>query len=371
MTGAAIQGQVFTPDSVPVAEATVLVTNMSNGERWRAVTTAGGRYQMEHLSVGGPYLIEVQAIGFQPARRDGAFLSLGQRLRVDFTLHEGVAVLQPITVHADDPLINSGRTGPSQIISESTLARLPIPGRNLLSVARLSPVVTGDGSVAGQNNRLTAVQVDGASGGDLFGGLKTPGQDFALRTVAVEAVKEVQVLAAPFDVRYGSFAAGLVNVVTKSGSNQFQGSFSGYFTSDDLVGKDESGSRGDEFSRPELSVTLGGPIRRDRAAFFVQGGLEHVEFPLPSPIIGTDTTGGADSVGVGFRRASVTQLQEVMRDTYGVDAGDTDPAPLAVPVGNLFGKVTVQLGVNSRLELSHEYSRSTPNSVASSCRVRL
>ena len=369
VTGAAIQGQVFTPDSVPVAEATVLVTNISNGERWRAVTTAGGRYQMEHLSVGGPYLIEVQAIGFQPARRDGAFLSLGQRLRVDFTLHEGVAVLQPITVHADDPLINSGRTGPSQIISESTLARLPIPGRNLLSVARLSPVVTGDGSVAGQNNRLTAVQVDGASGGDLFGGLKTPGQDFALRTVAVEAVKEVQVLAAPFDVRYGSFAAGLVNVVTKSGSNQFQGSFSGYFTSDELVGKDESGSRGEEFSRPELSVTLGGPIRRDRAAFFVQGGLEHVELPLASPIIGTDTTGGADSVGVGFRRASVTQLQEVMRETYGVDAGDTDPAPLAVPVGNLFGKVTVQLGVNSRLELSHEYSRSTPNSVASSCRV--
>ena len=102
---------------------------------------------------------------------------------------------------------------------------------------------------------------------------------------------------------------------------------------------------------------------------FVQGGLARLEFPLVTPVIGMDTIGGADSAGVGFRRSSITRLQSVMRESYGVDAGDTDPRPLGVPGGNLFGKVTLQLGVNSRLEISHAYSRRTPNSIATSCRV--
>jgi hypothetical protein len=289
---------------------------------------------------------------------------------VDFELRRSVAVLEPITVHAaDDPLINAGRTGPAQTISESTLARLAIADRNLLSVASLSPLVTGNGSVAGQNDRLTAVQVDGAAGGDLLGGVSTPGQGLGLKTIPVEIAKEVQVLAAPFDVRYGSFAAGLVNVVTKSGSNRFEGALSGYFQGRWLQGQDDSGSRGEDFTGSDVSVALGGPIVRDRAAFFAEAGLLRLNFPLESPIIGRDTAGGADSAGAGFRRASVARLQEIMRDMYGLDAGGTDPYPVSVPGSNAFGKVTVQLGVNSRLDLSHEYSRSTPDLLDINCRV--
>ena len=323
VTGSAIQGQVLGPDSAPVVEATILVTNGSNGERWRTSSMSGGRYLLEHLSVGGPYQLAVRALGFEPATRDGIFLSLGQRLRLDFVLHPGATLLEPLTVRVvDDPLINPGRTGPSQIIAESTLTRLPISGRNLLGVASLSPLVTGSGSVAGLNDRLTTVQIDGAVGGDLLGGVITPGQALGLRTVAVEAVKEVQVLAAPFDVRFGTFAAGLVNAVTKSGSNRFAGSVVGYYTGPALQGKDETGSRGDDFVLDEASLTLGGPIARDRAAFFVEAGLQHGRRPINTPIIGPDSTGGADSLGIGFRRASVTRLQEVMRDTYGVEAGN-------------------------------------------------
>jgi hypothetical protein len=100
----------------------------------------------------------------------------------------------------------------------------------------------------------------------------------------------------------------------------------------------------------------------------VQSGFQRSRFPLVQPRIGTDTTGGADSVDVGFRRASVTRLQEVMRAAYGVDAGTTDPYPVDVPAGNLFAKVTLQLAVNSRLELSHAYGRSTPDLLDDSCR---
>ena len=371
VTGGTIHGRILGPDSVPVPEATVLVTNTSNGERWRTITGGGGDYQVDHLSVGGPYLVEVRAIGLAPERRAGVLLSLGQRHRLDFALRSTVSVLDSITVRADDdPLINAGRTGPSQTISDSTLARLPIRGRDLLTVARLAPLVTGSGAIAGQNDRLTAVQIDGAAGGDLLGGVRTPGQGFGLKTAPVEIVKEVQVLAAPFDVRYGSLSAGVVNVVTRSGSNRLEGAVSGYYTARGLQGKDETGSRGEDFTGSDVNLALGGPIVRDRAAFFLEAGRQHVEFPLVSPIIGTDTTGGADSAATGFRRASVQRLQEVMRDVYGIEAGGTDPYPVSVPVGNVFGKLTLQLGVNSRLDLSHQYSRSTPDLLDIGCRVR-
>ncbi|MGH7513361.1 MAG: TonB-dependent receptor [Gemmatimonadales bacterium] len=369
VTGTAIEGRVSARDGTAIVEAEVSATNASNGERWRTVTGNGGRFALEHLSVGGPYRIEARAIGFQPLRRDSVFLSLGQRLRVDVVLLPGVTMLEPIVVHAaDDPLINAGRTGPSQVIAESTIARLPIGGRNLTGVAWQSPLVTGDGSVAGQNAGLTNLQVDGTAASDLLGGINPPGLGLGLRTIAVEAVKEIEVLAAPFDVRFGTLSAGLVNAVTKSGSNRFEGSAFGYYTGPAVQGKDETGHRADDFVVDEAGLTLGGPIVRDRAAFFIEAGRQHGRRPIHTPIIGTDTTGGADSVGVGFRRASVTRLQEVMRDTYGVEAGGTDPYPVDVAAGNVFGKVTVQLGVNSRLELSHEYSRSTPDLLDEGCR---
>lgn len=364
-----IEGRVTTRTGAAIAEAEVLASNRSNGERWRTATTGDGRYALEHLSAGGPYRIEVHAIGFAPARRDGVFIALGQRLRMDLALEPGVAVLEPLVVRASvDPLINSGRTGPGRIVSESTLTRLPISGRRLADVARLSPLVTGAGSIAGQNDRLTPVQIDGTGASDLLGGIDAPGQSLGLRTIAVEAVREVQVLAAPFDVRYGSFATGLVAAATKSGSNRFGGSLQGYYTARALQGRDELAGRGENFAAGEAGMAIGGPIVRDRAAFFVQGGFQHARFPLVQPRIGTDSTGGADSAGVGFRRASVTRLQEVMRAAYGVDAGTTDPYPVDVPAGNLFAKVTLQLAVNSRLELSHAYGRSTPDLLDDSCR---
>lgn len=375
VTGAAIQGRVTTPDNEAISDATVLATNLANGERWQATTGNQGRYFVEHLSVGGPYTIEARAVGFAPSRRSEIYLSLGQRLTADFHLHPAALELEPITVTGSpDPRINAGRTGPAQVIPESTIIRLPVPGRDFSQLALLSPQVvqspSGGLSIAGQPDRLNALQIDGATNNDLLGssflgGVGTPGQDLGARTLSVEALEELQIVSAPFDVRFGNFAAGLVNAVTKSGTNQFEGSLSGYFADRGLVGKDPDGGRGAEFETKELGVALGGPIERDRAAFFLDAGLQRSTFPEDAPLIGSDTTNGADSAGTGIRYASATRFRDILRDTYGVDAGDAGPFPLRVPAGNLFGKVTIQLGVNSRLELSHNYVHSNPRLVIS------
>ena len=106
--------------------------------------------------------------------------------------------------------------------------------------------------------------------------------------------------------------------------------FSGYFEDEALTGKDEFGDRAQDFTTKELAFTLGGPVVRDRAAFFVDLGLQREVIPQSEPEIGTDTTGGADSAGVGIRYASVQRFQQILRDRYGVEAGTFDAAPFRV-----------------------------------------
>jgi hypothetical protein len=367
-TSAEVRGTVTDTAGSPIPDASVLSTNLSNGERWQTTTDSRGRYYLEHLSVGGPYRVEVRAIGFQPAARGELTLSLGQRYQADFTLTPGVVQLPEITVALDaDPRINSGRTGPAQIISQETISRLPIPDRNFLTLAVLSPQVAvspnGGLSFAGQHERYNSIQIDGTTDNDLFaagGG----GPPLGLRAFSPEAVKEIQVITAPFDVRYGNFAGGLINAVTKSGSNRFQGSVFGYVESAGLTGRDSAGNRETAFSNREGGFVLGGPILRDRLAFFVDAGYRRRTVPQEVPAPTSDTTGGADSVGVGIRYETLTRFQNILRNTYGVEPGSFAFADRHASSWSLFGKLTANLGVNSRIELSHNRPRDTAENQA-------
>ena len=364
VTGAAIEGRVVTVDSTPLELAIVHVVNTSTGERWQTTTSSRGRYFLEHLSVGGPYRLEVRAVGYTPARRVFSRLALGQRLTAHFTLTPAVVQLPEITVTGtEDPRFSASRTGPALIISDSLIARLPSIGRDYTDLALLSPQVSrspnGGLSFAGQHPRYNSFQIDGINNNHLFGSADagngnmgfTPG----LTSLAPEAVEELQVEIAPFDVRYGDFAGGLVNAVTKSGTNRVEGSILGYLESSDLVGGDETGSRGGEFSRKELGLTFGTPIVQDRVALFLNAGMQRHVSPQAVPAPSGDTTGGADSVGVGIRYQSMVRFRDLLQG-YGADAGSFSAGTARTPTHNLFVKVTAQLGVNSRLEVSHTYA---------------
>jgi hypothetical protein len=355
VTGAAIEGRVLDRDSTPTEQAVVHVTNTSTGERWQTTTSARGRYFIEYLSVGGPYRIDVAAIGFAPERRDSTFLALGQRLIVDFRLTPAALELKEITVTSAGV---AARTGPAQIISGSTIARLALGHRDYTELALLSPQVTrsvnGGLSFAGQHDRFNSVQIDGTSNLDPFGsstsGNGTPGFAVGLTAFTREAVKELQVVTAPFDVRYGNFAGGLINAVTKSGSNRVEGSILGNLESADLTGVDADGNRASQFSRREVGLTLGAPIIRDRVALFVDADVNREVTPQPVPVpIPGDTTTGV------LRYESLVRFRDLLRNSNGVDPGGFSTGSYSTPSRNLFVKVTAQLGLNSSLAVSHNY----------------
>jgi len=365
VTNAAIQGTVAAEDGSPIVGATVRVTFSPDGRRWEVATRSTGHYLLEDVAVGGPYRIEARALGFAPEARSGILLALGQRLLADFTLRPAAVELAPVAVRATaDPVFSPSRTGPAEIVSAARIAVLPNLGRDFLTLMLLSPQVAispssrrgpaGGVTISGQNRLLNGFQIDGGMNHDPYTG-RLPGRETLTRPISLEALQEIQVLVAPFDVRHGGFAGGLANAVTKSGTNAVHGSMFGHLADDALVGPSVAGDPVQPFTTWQYGGTIGGPIVRDRAHYFVSVDVQHRIVPDPGPLI-TDTASGADTVNIGIRYASATRFQDILRNTYGLDPGALGPSDGEVPAGDVFGKITMQLGTNSHLELSHHYT---------------
>ena len=137
-----------------VESGIVSLLNTSTGVRMQTSTNNAGRYNFENAAPGGPYTIEVRAIGFQPATKTGVMLTLGQRYVQDFVLEaQPVTLAELEVIAATNPLINSARTGPSQTVSDTAIQRYPLLGRNFTDLLRTSPQVMTGSSVGGHNNR--------------------------------------------------------------------------------------------------------------------------------------------------------------------------------------------------------------------------
>jgi len=361
-TFSAVQGivtQAGTTDRA-IEGATITVTNASTGQRYSATTRSNGRFNVENVVVGGPYTIEARAIGYQAARRSGVTLVLGQRYDANFALQQSVVELQEVVVNGGvNPLINANKTGAEQIIGAQAIENLPLLGRNFTDLVRTSPQVVGT-SVSGQNNRFNNIQIDGGVNNDLFGLGSTgaPGGQVNASAVSLEAIKEFQILIAPFDVRQAGFTGGLVNAITKSGTNEFHGSIFGYLQGNDFVGKDTAGADAAAFNTKQYGFTASGPIVRDKVHFFVAADLQKKTAPWNGQQIGSDPTGGADSVGIGITQATAQRVTDYLTG-LGFNPGDWRAPTLDTPDNNVFAKLTFHLGTNSSLELSNNYVKAS------------
>jgi outer membrane receptor protein involved in Fe transport len=356
VTGAAIQGTVTQTDGTPAEGAQVELRSAQNGQVYSTTSGSKGRYFLDNVQPGGGYVLTVRGIGFKPTSRAGLDLALGQRLTADVSLAPEAVQLAEVQVTAQaDPLINAGRTGPSQRISDSAIARLPLQGRNFTDLIQISPQVVGT-SVAGQNNRYNNLQIDGGVNNDVFGlaEIGSPGGQARARPISVEAIKEFQVLVAPFDVRQGSFTGGLVNTITKSGTNQWTGSIFAYYQDKALAG-----FRTDP-TFPGLSVgqyggSLGGPIMRDRLHFFATADIQDRSAPFSSNfnLTGNDAS---DIANTGFTVADANRFRDILQNTYGMTGiGDALAPKLANPNVNLFGKLSWQLQRLGLVEASYNF----------------
>ena len=359
VTSAAVAGRITDESGAPVPAAQLTLTNGSTGQRYAARSRDDGRYSFENVDVGGPYTLAVRALGFEPKTSTPFNLQLGQRLTQDLNIKRAAVELAGVVVEtSSNPLLSTARTGAQSFISDSALRRLPTLNRAFNDFVNTSPQIVktpgGGTSITGQNDRFNNIQIDGTSNNDLFAlsaSNQVPGGGVNARPLSIEAVKEYQVLVAPFDVRQGGFVGGLINAVTKSGTNQFHGSAFGYMQNQNLVGSDTNGVSVPvaDYKQQQYGFSVGGPIIRDRLHFFVTGDFRHDNRPFPSSIQLGPT---GDTTGVGITQARFDSVTSILADSFGINAGTWRAPQINNPETNLFGKLDLGLGVNNHVELS-------------------
>jgi outer membrane receptor for ferrienterochelin and colicin len=276
-TTGVIEGTVSDPSGAPIAGATVLVKNTATNLERTLATDADGRFRALLLPLG-PYRVTVSLTGFSTLVREGIQLTVGQAANLALQLK--VSTLQEeVVVQADSPVIETTRAESSTRINSAAIRGLPNNGRNFLDFTKLTPgvsIVQGpDGdelTINGQKGIYNNVSVDGADFNNPFFGEQRGGQRPAF-TFNLDAVQEVVVVASGANAEFGRSNGGFVNVVTKSGTNAVHGTLHAYFKDDSLSSapKKADGSEADKFpfSQQQFGFTLGGPIVKDKAFYFV------------------------------------------------------------------------------------------------------
>jgi hypothetical protein len=366
VTSASVRGRILDESGNPIDGAVVTAIATATGQRYQGHTRSGGLFNLENLPVGR-YVFEARAIGYRAGRTTPTTLALGQVADLEIRLPQAAVELGAVEVRTEEvnPLITSSRTGAASAISDSVILRLPSLSRNFVDFIGAVPQVVGT-SVGGLNNRFNNIQIDGGVNNDLFGlaSSGTPGGQANAVPISVEAVREFQVLIAPFDVRQGGFTGGIINAVTRSGTNEFRGTAFGYYQSNSLVSayKDSTGYeyKPSDFSRYQYGFTFGGPIIRDRLHFFTVVDLSRNSSPFPATgQIIPDTTGGRDSVGIGIRWNTAIQMQDVLKNQYGFDPGGPVGPTQKNPDSNILFKLSGQLGEAHHFDLSYNYVNAT------------
>src|SRR6059036_1860401 len=273
-TTGVIRGTVTDPSGTAVAGASVVLRETQTGFQRQVATNERGIFVAPLMPLG-TYDVTARAVGFSETRRTGVRLSVGET--VNLTLPLAAVQLQAVVVEATQPVVEATRVESSTRLPDAAVSRLPNNGRNYLNLTLLTPnvaIVQGpDGdelSIGGQKGIHNNVSVDGADFNNPFFGEQRGGQRPAF-TFNLDAVQEMVVLPGGANAEFGRSSGGFVNVITKSGTNQLRGSLHYFGKSDAISGTPVHGTQTFEpdFSQHQFGFTLGGPIKRDRAFFFL------------------------------------------------------------------------------------------------------
>ncbi|NHF58802.1 TonB-dependent receptor [Flavobacteriaceae bacterium TP-CH-4] len=364
VTTSAIGGKVTDNTGEPLFGASVVAVHTPSGTKYGAATDFDGFYRISGMRSGGPYQITYSYVGFNEDTKEGIYLNLGATNKIDVQLAESATALEEVVVTAtSNGVFGANKTGTETNISQRQVAVTPAASRSLADFVRLTPqaqLTEGDDgfsiSLAGQNNRYNAIYIDGAVNNDVFGlaGSGTNGGQTGVNPLSVDAIETFQINIAPFDVRQSGFSGGSVNAITRSGSNEFEGSAYFFTRNENLVAKTPSAlvNEGDErekvsdFSANTYGVRIGGPIVEDKLFFFVN--YERNETEIPQPFIFSNYTGRSSEADLG-------NLSNFLQTNYGYNPGIFDNNTRTLESNTVVAKLDWNINENHKMSLRHSY----------------
>ena len=280
-TTASMKGFVTDAEGKPLSGATVVATHLPTETVYGAVCDRNGAFHLQGMRVGAPYRVEFSFVGFKSQTFNDIALSLGEAKQMDATLTSDNTI-DAVVVSANS--FAEGRMGSGEHFHQDLIERTPTVSRSIDDITRLAPqaMVSKDGgiSIAGTNSRYNSFQIDGTASNDMYG-LTSTGTNGGLagaNPIPLDAISDIQVVTAPFDVRQGGFSGGGINAITKSGTNTFTGTAYAYYNDHNFYGRSPlSGEKLAEQRTQIYGVSLGGAIVKNKLFFFLNG-----EFDLDS-----------------------------------------------------------------------------------------
>ncbi|HTK82693.1 MAG TPA: carboxypeptidase regulatory-like domain-containing protein [Bacteroidota bacterium] len=323
VTTASLNGLVTDEKGEPLFGANVVAVHDPSGTRYGAPSRDNGQYNILNMKVGGPYTVTVSLVGYKTDSRRDIYLSLGQNPRIDFQLKEEAVQGKEVLVTGEvDQVLNAGRTGAATYLTPDQVAELPSIKRSTRDLTRLDPRSDGNFSFGGKNWLYNNISLDGSYFNNAFGlDDPAPGGQANAEPVPFDAVEQVKVSVAPFDVREGGFTGAGINTVTKSGTNDFKGSVYSFLRNQDFVGNKVRGAQ--VVANPNLSYNqsgfnVSGPLVKDKLFFFLNSELERRDDP------GTDFAANHGTSGFGISRVRASTMDSIrqrMISAYGYDPG--------------------------------------------------
>jgi outer membrane receptor protein involved in Fe transport len=369
-TAGSLRGVVSGPDGA-ISNANIVIVHVPTGGRTTIKTDAAGQFNAGGLRVGGPYSIEVTADGFRGTSIPDATVSLSDEGSLAIVLEAEGRIVERVVVSATRLRARQG-TGPETTLNAFRIDGVASISGDVRDIARRNPLVSIDAtnenafSVAGTNPRLNSLTVDGVRLNDDFG-LNSGGLPTSRGPISVDAIQEVSVSIAPYSVVNGSFQGGLVNIVTRSGGNEFEGAIYGKITTPELASKRVYNTVAEKAGRlnPDgtpgwvsplvplesrtLGFRLGGPIIKDKLFFFVS----YEDFVGDVP----NSTGTSDSNLLnrvpGVTSAEVEQVRSIMRTTYGYDALTVPPSAVEETDKKLLARIDWNITDGHRFQLTY------------------
>jgi hypothetical protein len=351
VTTAGIEGVVTSEAMQPLVGTTITAIHEPSGTQYSTTSRSGGVFTIGGMRVGGPYSVSVRMIGFREETQQEIYLNLGQDSRLDFALEETAIELEGLTVEAtQDLVLNADRTGAATFVPQVLVETLPSVSRSTRDLIRTDPRNDGNYSFGGKNWLYNNITLDGSYFNNSFG-LDDPAPGGQARTepVPYDAVEQVVVSVAPFDVRQGGFTGANINTVTKSGTNEFKGSAYTFFRNENLVGNKIRGEK--LIANPDLSFnqygfSLGGPLIPDKLFFFINGEISRRDNPGSNFV--PRTSSGPPATGES--RPEQSRLEEIsqrMQAEYQYETGPYSGFVHGQDSDKLIAKVDWNLGSNN------------------------
>jgi hypothetical protein len=364
VTTAAINGVVADAKG-GIPGATVSITHTPTGTVYSTVTRADGRYNIPNLRVGGPYTFKVSFIGYKDFVQDNINLTIGQDQRISAQLEDNTTALKEVVITGGGgKVINSSRTGARETITRSQIETLPTINRSLQDFTKLTPSANGL-NFGGRSSTFNNLTVDGALFNNSFGLSGTLGGQTSSQPISLDAIDQIQVDIAPYDVRQGNFTGAGINTVVKSGTNTVKGTAYYFVRGKNLTGYHvgPTNLNTTSFDYHTNGIAIGGPIIKNKLFLFVSGEQERISQP-PASVY---SAGGPGVSGANISQVQATTLDAIKNKlaTYGYDPGAYQGYNYTTSSDKITAKLDWNIDKNNVLSAKYFYLKSFKDQPAS------